>query len=127
MCANRISIFLRSRDDWRKASVIGKERVHARPGNPCRLRIGQRDFFRRLALAIAARTVAVWVAMHLIIAQQCLKRRGTRELHGTSKAQAPSWRALPVGIRAIIRHGPDPGPPMTLGKDPASAVARLAD
>ena len=48
--------------------IVGKERVHARPGNPCRLRIGQRDFFRRLALAIAARTVAVSVAMHLIIA-----------------------------------------------------------
>jgi hypothetical protein len=42
------------------------------------------------------------------------------------RLQRASWRALPVGILALVGHGPDPGPPMTLGKDPASAVARSA-
>ena len=44
--------------------IVGKEWVHARPGNPCRLRIGQRDFFGRLAsIAAVARTATVSTAI----------------------------------------------------------------
>ena len=38
--------------------IIGKEGVDARPGNPCRLGIGQRDFLGRLAAA-AARSATI--------------------------------------------------------------------
>jgi hypothetical protein len=49
--------------------IVGKEWVHARPGNPCRLRIGQRDFFGRLAsAAAAARNATVSVSILLITA-----------------------------------------------------------
>jgi hypothetical protein len=48
--------------------IVGEEWVHARPGNPCRLRIGQRDLFRGLAptAAVAARTATVPVTTLLI-------------------------------------------------------------
>jgi hypothetical protein len=49
---------------------VGKEWVHARPSNPCRLRIGQRNFFWRLAptAVVAARTATFPVTTLLIIA-----------------------------------------------------------
>src|SRR6516165_5554045 len=47
--------------------IIGKEWVHARPGNPGRLRIDQRDFFGRLASSAGtARTTTVYVTTLLI-------------------------------------------------------------
>src|SRR5437762_709740 len=36
--------------------IIGKKWVHARPGNPCRLRIGQRDFSHRVRRAATSRS-----------------------------------------------------------------------
>ena len=41
--------------------IVGED--HAWPGNPGRLRIGQRDFFGRLAATTAARTTIVSVAL----------------------------------------------------------------
>jgi len=39
--------------------LIGEERIHALLCDPCRLRVGQRNFFGRLASAAAARTAVV--------------------------------------------------------------------
>jgi hypothetical protein len=48
--------------------IVGKEGVDARQGNPCRLRIGQRDFFRRLKSTVAAARIAtVAVSLFFII------------------------------------------------------------
>ena len=48
--------------------IVGEEWVHAWPGNPGRLWIGQRDCFGRLAATTAARTPIVSVAILLIAA-----------------------------------------------------------
>ena len=48
--------------------IVGEEWVDAWSGNPGRLRIGQRDFFGRLAATSAARTTVVPVAILLIAA-----------------------------------------------------------
>ena len=49
--------------------IVGKERVHARPDNPGRLRIGQRDLLGGLAsTAAAAGSASVAAAILLLIA-----------------------------------------------------------
>ena len=54
--------------------IVGKEWVHAWPGNPCRLRIGQRDFGRVAATAAAARSATIpvtrWEHEHVLEAAQ---------------------------------------------------------
>ena len=48
--------------------IVGEEGVDAGPGNPGRLRIGQRDFFGRLATTTPARTTIISLAILLVTA-----------------------------------------------------------
>ena len=63
--------------------VVGKQWVNARPRNPCRLGIGQRDFFGWLASTVAAARIAtVAVSLFFIIVSRIESREifanGTR-------------------------------------------------
>ena len=55
--------------------IVGKEWVHARPGDPCCLRIGQRDFLGRLASTAAAARTATVSATTLLIAAGSIEGR----------------------------------------------------
>ena len=81
--------------------IIGKEEVDARPGNPCRLWIGQRDLLGRPASA-AARSTAIPVIIFFVTAGRIERREILPEPHEILSAfgQAIGWSP---GIRFFFR------------------------
>src|SRR5581483_993772 len=47
--------------------VISEKRIGVLPGNPCRLRIGQRHLFRRLASAVAIEFVVIFAVLRTVL------------------------------------------------------------
>ena len=47
--------------------VISEKRIGVLPGNPCRLRIGQRHLFRRLASAAPIEFVVIFAALRMVL------------------------------------------------------------
>ena len=80
--------------------IIGKEGVNARPGNPCRLGIGQRDFLGRLAAA-AARSATIPVIIVFATAGGIECREILADCMGCFLGLRPgnrlvAWNSLPL-------------------------------